>query len=147
MFEQEIQQLSGELAANQQVVLNVATTILGRNVNEASLHAILGGKNGTHAHVLDRTFSCFEEFFAIWLDAMYKDYLSRKDDDEPMDKAGFRNAMLLCEPVIMEYAEKFLRRSFLRNFDKRTQGMVASQNEINFWRKKVEDQKQTFQMI
>lgn len=147
MFEQEIQQLSGELAASQQVVLNTASSVLGRNVNEASLHAIIGGKNRTHAHVWNRTFSCFEEFFSVWLDAMYKDYLSRKDDVEPMERAGFRNAMLLRESAIMEYAEKFLRRNFLRYFDERTQGKVASQNDIDTWKKRVESQKQNFQMI
>lgn len=46
MFEQEIQQLSEELATSQHIVLNIASSILGRKVNEASLHAIIGGKIG-----------------------------------------------------------------------------------------------------
>ena len=71
----EIQSLSNDLSAIQPVVLQKASSVLGRDVNEASLHGILGGKNATHVNSGSTYFSCFEEFFAYWLDAMYNDYL------------------------------------------------------------------------
>ena len=147
MFEIEIQQLSNDLSEMLPNVLKKASAILGRDVNQQSINAIIGGKNITHAHVWDRTFSCYEEFLAIWLDAMYQDYVYRKDYYDPMDRAGYRNAMLLREPEIMEYVEKFLRRNFLRYYKERTNGMEVTQNEVDDWRNKVESQKRTFKMI
>ncbi len=147
MFENEIQQLSEELAQMLPNVLEKASVILNRDVNMQSVNAIIGGKNRTHAHVWDRTFSCFEEFLAVWLNAMYEDYLSRKDEDEPMDRAGFRNALLLQDPDIMDYAEKFLKRNFLRYYGERTKGRVASQKEVDERRKKADEYKKLFKKI
>lgn len=147
MFEQEIQQLSDELAANQPLILAKASQILGRMVDSYSLNGILGGKGRTHGKVWDRKFSCFEEYFACWLEAMYDDYLSRKDDDEPMNRAGFRNAMLLCDFDIMAFAEKYLKRTFLRKYDERFSGNAAIRAEINVFKKKVDSLKNQFYSI
>lgn len=147
MFEQEIQQLSDELAATLPAILAKASKILGRNVDALSLNGILGGKGRTHGGVWDRKFSCFEDYFACWLEAMYNDYLSRKDDDEPMYRAGFRNAMLLRDSEIMDYAEKYLKRTFLRKYDERFYGNTPTQAEMNVLRAKIELVKRQFHSI
>lgn len=141
MFEQEIQQLSDELAASMPSILAKASQILGRQVDFNSLNGILGGKGRTHGKVWERKYSCFEEYFACWLEAMYKDYLSRKDE---MDGAGYRNAMLLRNPDIMAFAEKYLRRTFYRKYDERFSGNAATQAEINAFRSKVDSLKKQF---
>lgn len=64
-----------------------------------------------------------------------------------MDRAGYRNAMLLHESEIMKYVEIFMKRNFLHFFDERTKGKVASLKEIDNWRIDVEKQKQNFQKI
>lgn len=147
MYKQEIQHLSDELAASLPSVLAKASQILGCEVDSNSLNGILGGKGRTHGNVWDKKFSCFEEYFATWLDAMLNDYLSRKDDDEPMSGAGFRNAMLLRNPDIMAFAEKYLNRTFLRKYDERFSGKAASLAEINAFRKKVDSLKNQFYSI
>lgn len=135
MFELEIQQLSDELASSLPSVLEKATAILGREVDCLSLNGILGGKGRTHAKVWDRKFSCFEDYFATWLEAMYNDYLFRKDD---MAGAGFRNAMLLRDADIMAFAEKYLRRTFLRKYDERFSGNAATHIEVSALRNKID---------
>ena len=147
MFEQEIQQLSEELAATRPVILAKASQILGRDVDSQSLNGILGGKGRTHGAVWDKKFSCFEDFFACWLEAMYNDYLSRKDDDEPMDRAGFRNAMLLRDTNIMAFTEKYLRRTYLRKYEERFSGDAATQTEINALKTKIEELKRKIYSI
>lgn len=147
MFEQKIQQLSNELAANLPSVLTKASLILSRQVDSNSLNGILGGKGRTHGSVLDRKFSCFEEFFTCWLEAMYNDYLSRKDDDEPMSRAGFRNAMLLRDVEIMNFTEKYLKRTFLRKYDERFSGNAATPAEVNIFRNRVDTLKKQFYNI
>ena len=147
MFEQEIQQLSEELAATRPVILAKASQILGRDVDSQSLNGILGGKGRTHGAVWDKKFSCFEDFFACWLEAMYNDYLSRKDDDEPMDRAGFRNAMLLRDTDIMAFTEKYLRRTYLRKYEERFSGDAATQTEINALKTKIEELKRKIYSI
>lgn len=147
MFEQEIKQLTNEIEVDLPSVLAKASVILGREVDSLSLNEIIGGKGRTHAKVWDRTFSCFEEYFACWLEAMYNDYLSRKDDDEPMDSAGFRNAMLLRDPDIMAFAEKYLKRTFLRKYDERFSGKTATQAEIKELSSKVENLKKQFNSV
>lgn len=117
MFEQEIQKLSNELSVSLPAVLKTASSILGRQVSAASLNGIFGGKNRTHAEIENRSFSCFEEFFACWLEAMYQDYLKRRDEPLPMEKAGYRNAKLLQNAEIMAHVEKFLKRTFLRWYE------------------------------
>lgn len=147
MFEQEIQQLSDELAASMPSILAKASQIIGRDVDSRSLNGILGGKGRTHGAVWDRKFSCFEDYFACWLEAMYNDYLSRKDDDEPMSGAGFRNAMLLRDSEIMSFAEKYLKRTFLRKYDERFSGNTPSQEEIVALNNKVDALKKQFYRI
>lgn len=147
MFEQEIQQLSDELAVSRPFVLAKASQILGRQVDSLSLNGILGGKGRSHGKVWERKFSCFEEYFASWLEAMYSDFLSCKDDGEPRDGAGFRNAMLLRDPDIMAFAEKFLRRTFLRKFDERFSGNAATQTEISALNNMVQSLKKQFYSI
>lgn len=147
MFEQETQQLSDELAASMPSILTKASHILGRQVDSYSLNGILGGKGRTHAKVWDRRFSCFEDFFACWLEAMYNDYLSRKDDDEPMSGAGFRNAMLLRDAEIMDFAEKYLKRTFLRKYDERFSGKTPTQAELFALDNRVEALKRQFYSI
>ena len=147
MFEQEIQQLSEELAATRPVILAKASQRLGRDVDSQSLNGILGGKGRTHGAVWDKKFSCFEDFFACWLEAMYNDYLSRKDDDEPMDRAGFRNAMLLRDTDIMAFTEKYLRRTYLRKYEERFSGDAATQTEINALKTKIEELKRKIYSI
>ena len=120
MFEQEIKQLTNDLSAMQPTVLVKASQILNRNVNILSLNAIVGGKNSTHADIHNKSYSCFEEFFAAWLEGMYKDYQKSATEPYPMTKAGYRNALLLKDSDIMAYAEKFLLRNFLKNYTKRT---------------------------
>lgn len=144
MFEQEIQQLSDELAASLPSILAKASHILGRQVDFNSLNGILGGKGRTHAKVWERKFSCFEEYFACWLEAMYKDYLSRKDE---MEGAGFRNAMLLRDPDIMAFAEKYLRRTFYRKHDERFSGNAATQAKVNSLSNKIDALKRQFYSI
>ena len=144
MFEQEIQQLNDELAAILPSILAKASQILGRQVSPNSLNGILGGKGRTHGNVWDKKFSCFEEYFANWLEAMYNDYLSRKDE---MEGAGYRNAMLLRDPDIMAFAEKYLGRTFLRKYDERFSGNAANQTEINALRNKVNSFKNQFYSI
>ena len=144
MFEQEIQRLSDELALSLPSVLEKATAILGREVDYLSLNGILGGKGRTHAKVWDGKFSCFEDYFATWLEAMYNDYLSRKDG---MKGAGFRNAMLLHNADIMAFAETYLRRTFLRKYDERFSGNAATQVEINALRNKIDVLKRQFSII
>lgn len=141
MFEQEIQQLSDELAASLPSILAKASQILGRQVDSYSFNGILGGKGRTHGKVWERKFSCFEEYFACWLESMYEDYLSRKDK---MDGAGFRNAMLLRDPDIMVFAEKYLMRTFYRKYNERFSGNAATQAEVNGFRNKVESLKRQF---
>ena len=141
MFEQEIQQLSDELAASLPSILAKASQILGRQVSPNSLNGILGGKGRTHGNVWDKMFSCFEEYFVNWLEAMYEDYLSRKDE---MEGAGYRNGTLLRDPDIMAFAEKYLRRTFLRKYNERFSGNAASQAEINAFRNKVDTLKNQF---
>ena len=147
MFEQDIQQLSDELLATLPVILAKASQILGREVDSQSLNGILGGKGRTHGAVWDKKFSCFEDYFACWLEAMYNDYLSRKDDDEPMSGAGFRNAMLLRDAEIMDFAEKYLKRTFLRKYDERFSGYIPTQAEMNALRAKIESIKRQFHSI
>lgn len=147
MFEQEIQHLSDDLAAALPVILANASRILGRNVEALSLNGILGSKGRSHGGVWDRKFSCFEEYFACWLEAMYEDYLSRKDDDEPMDRAGYRNAMLLRNPDIMAFTEKYLRRTFLRKYDERFSGDAATPAETSALRDKIQLLKDQFYKI
>jgi len=147
MFEQEIQQLSDELAASMPSILAKASQIIGRDVDSRSLNGILGGKGRTHGAVWDRKFSCFEDYFACWLEAMYNDYLSRKDDDEPMSGAGFRNAMLLRNPDIMAFTEKYLRRTFLRKYDERFSGDAATPAETSALRDKIQLLKDQFYRI
>ena len=147
MFEQEIQQLSNEIAASQPAVLAKASQILGRKVDCLSLNGRLGGKGRTHGGVWDRKFSCFEDYFACWLEAMYDDYVSRKDDDEPMDKAGYRNGLLLRDTDIMAFTEKYLKRTFLRKYDERFSGKAATQTEINALKNKIEALKRKFYSI
>ena len=147
MFEQEIQHLSDDLAAALPVILANASRILGRNVEALSLNGILGSKGRSHGEVWDRKFSCFEEYFACWLEAMYEDYLSRKDDDEPMDRAGYRNAMLLRNPDIMAFTEKYLRRTFLRKYDERFSGVAATPAETSALRDKIQLLKDQFYKI
>lgn len=108
------------------------------------LNGILGGKGRTHGLVWDRKFSCFEEYFACWLEAMYNDYLSRKDNDEPMSRAGYRNAMLLRDSGIMDFAEKYLKRTFLRKYDERFSGNTPMKAEMNALRAKIESVKRQF---
>ena len=144
MFEQEIQQLSNELAASLPSILAKASQILGRQVDSYSLNGILGGKGRTHGKVWERKFSCFEEYFACWLEAMYKDYLFRKDE---MEGAGYRNAMLLRDSDIMAFAEKYLKRTFLRKYDERFSGNAATLAEVNGFRNKVESLKRQFYSI
>lgn len=144
MFELEIQQLSDELASSLPSVLEKATAILGREVDCLSLNGILGGKGRTHAKVWDRKFSCFEDYFATWLEAMYNDYLFRKDD---MAGAGFRNAMLLRDADIMAFAEKYLRRTFLRKYDERFSGNAATHIEVRALRNKIDVLKKQFYRI
>ena len=144
MFEQEIQQLSDELTASMPSTLAKASKILGRQVDYYSLNGILGGKGRTHANVWDRNFSCFEDYFATWLEAMYNDYLSRKDD---MKGAGFRNAMLLRDADIMAFAEKYLRRTFLRKYEERFSGNAATPAEMKAFRNNVESFKKQFYSI
>ena len=144
MFEQEIKQLSDELAASMPSILAKASQILGRQVDSYSLNGILGGKGRTHAKVWDRRFSCFEDYFACWLEAMYNDYLSRKDNDEPMSRAGYRNAMLLRDSGIMDFAEKYLKRTFLRKYDERFSGNTPMKAEMNALRAKIESVKRQF---
>ena len=121
-----------------------ASKILGRQVDYYSLNGILGGKGRTHANVWDRNFSCFEDYFATWLEAMYNDYLSRKDD---MKGAGFRNAMLLRDADIMAFAEKYLRRTFLRKYEERFSGNAATPAEMKAFRNNVESFKKQFYSI
>lgn len=147
MFEIEIKKLSDEIAASLPIVLNKASQILDREVDYLSLNGIIGGKNRTHAKVLERKFSCFEEYFECWLKAMYEDYLSRKDGDEPMDSAGFRNAMLLRDDDIMLFTEKYLKRAFLRKFEERTNGSTLSQEEIDSINAKIAALKLQFHNI
>ena len=144
MFEQEIQQLSYELASVLPVILAKASQILGREVDSQSLNGILGGKGRTHGAVWDRKFSCFEDYFACWLEGMYNDYLSRKDDDEPMSGAGFRNAMLLRDSEIMDFAEKYLKRTFLRKYNERFSGNTPTKEETISWNNKVDALKKQF---
>ena len=147
MFEQEIQQLSDELAATLPVILAKASQILGREVDSQSLNGILGGKGRTHGGVWDRKFSCFEDYFVCWLEAMYDDFLSRKDDDEPMDRAGYRNGLLLRDSEIMDFSEKYLRRTYLRKYEDRFSGNAATQTEINALKTKIEALKRRFYSI
>jgi len=144
MFEQEIQQLSNELAASLPSILAKVSQILGRQVDSYSLNGILGGKGRTHGKVWERKFSCFEEYFACWLEAMYNDYLSRKDE---MEGAGYRNGLLLRDPSIMAFAEKYLKRTFLRKFDERFSGNAATQAEINAFINTIDKFKRQFYSI
>ena len=144
MFEQEIQQLSDELTASLPSVLAKASQILGRNVDAYSLNGILGGKGRTHGKVWERKFSCFEDYFACWLEAMYEDYLSRKDE---MEGAGYRNALLLRDPDIMVFAEKYLRRTFLRKYDERFSGKAVTPAEISSFRNKIQSLKNQYYSI
>ena len=106
--------------------------------------AQVGGKGRTHAKVWDRKFSCFEDYFATWLEAMYNDYLFRKDD---MAGAGFRNAMLLRDADIMAFAEKYLRRTFLRKYNERFSGNAATHIEVSALRNKIDVLKKQFYRI
>lgn len=143
----EIQSLSNDLSAIQPVVLQKASSVLGREVNEASLHGILGGKNATHVNSGSTYFSCFEEFFACWLDAMYNDYLRRKGGKNPMEHAGYRNARLLRDIEIMNYTEKFLKRAFLRKNVNDQKKTTASQGNIQKFTAKISSLKQKFYSI
>lgn len=147
MFEQEIKQLTTELSATQSNVLTKASQILKSSVTQQSLNAIIGGKNSTHAGVHKKTFTCFEEFFVSWLEGMYNDYLSRASDPNPMTKAGYRNALLLQEPDIMDYAERFLKRNFLKNYDKRTAGTKPTTTNIAGWQSQINKYKCDFSNI
>lgn len=143
----EIQSLSNDLSAIQPVVLQKASSVLGREVNEASLHGILGGKNATHVNSGSTYFSCFEEFFAYWLDAMYNDYLRRKGGTNPMEHAGYRNAILLRDVEIMNYTEKFLKRTFLRKNMNDQKKNTASQGNIQKFTAEISSLKQKFYSI
>ena len=146
MFEQEIKQLSSDLKVMQPTVLAKASRILSRQVDVLSLNAIVGGKNSTHAGVHQKSYSCFEEFFAAWLDGMYKDYQKRVTEPYPMTKAGYRNALLLKDSDIMEYAEKFLLRNFLKNYTKRTAG-TSTTLDVAAWLPQISNIKQLFSNI
>lgn len=146
MFEQEIKRLTNDLSVMQPSVLAKASQILNRNVDVLSLNAIIGGKNSTHAGVCRKSYSCFEEFFAEWLDGMYKDYQKRATEPYPMTKAGYRNALLLKESDIMNYAEKFLLRNFLKNYTKRTAG-TSTTPDIAAWLLQINKLKKMFSSI
>lgn len=146
MYKREIEQLTNDLVAMEPVVLAKASQILKRNVTLMSLNAIVGGKNSTHAKVHAKTYSCFEEFFVNWLDGMYNDYLNRAGDPTPMTKAGYRNAILLKDSDIMDYAEKFLLRNFLKNYTKRTAG-ASSTPDVAAWLPQISNFKQMFSNI
>lgn len=143
MFELEIRKLSDDLSKSRSVVLNKASQILGREVNVASLNGILGGKNQAG----NEAFSCFEEFFACWLKSMYQDYLRRKDEILPMERAGFRNARLLHDVEIMNYAEKFLKRTFLRKNAGHLKTSAVSQGDFQNFMAEIESLKQKFYSI
>lgn len=147
MFEQEMKQLTSELTVMQPTVLAKASQILNRNVDVLSLNAIIGGKNSTHAGVHKKSYSCFEEFFATWLDGMYKDYQNRAKEPYPMTKAGYRNALLLKDSDIMDYAEKFLLRNFLKNYSKRTTGISSATPNVAAWLPQISNFKQLFSKI
>lgn len=146
MFEQEIKQLTNDLTAMEPVVLAKASQILKRKVTLQSMNAIVGGKNSTHAGVHQKSYSCFEEFFAVWLGAVYKDYQKRATEPYPMTKAGYRNALLLKDSDIMNYAEKFLLRNFLKNYTKRTAGASSIPN-VTAWLPQINNFKQMFSNI
>ena len=146
MFEQEIKQLTSDLTVMQPTVLAKASQILNRTVDVLSLNAIIGGKNSTHAGVHQNSYSCFEEFFAAWLDGMYKDYQKRATEPYPMTKAGYRNALLLKDSDIMEYTEKYLLRNFLKNYTKRTAG-ASTTSDVAAWLQQISNIKQLFSKI
>lgn len=147
MFEKEIKQLAADIKSRESTVLAKASRILSRNVELISLNAIIGGKNSTHAHVNTKTFVCFEEFFAEWLESMYKDYQKRSTEPYPMTNAGYRNALLLKDPDIMDYAERFLKRNFLKNYTSRISGTTPIAQSVAAWQTEIDNFKQKFSNI
>lgn len=77
---------------------------------------------------------------------MYKDYQNRATELYPMTKAGFRNGLLLKDSDIMEYAEKYLLRNFLKNYTKRTAG-ASTTPDVAAWLSKIKNFKQLFSNI
>ena len=64
-----------------------------------------------------------------------------------MSGAGFRNAMLLRDAEIMDFAEKYLKRTFLRKYDERFSGKTPTQAELFALDNRVEALKRQFYSI
>ena len=119
--------LTNELQAMQDNVLQKAGNILGRDAILSSLHGIIGGKNNNYADCIRTQFWDFQDFFAQWIKGLSdtfeeekKRYLKWKRTIDIQDKSSFRIVRLLKEEDIFQYTRKFLERNFYRNIKART---------------------------
>ncbi len=124
-----IDQLSEELAARREHVLERASELLGFEVSVSSLHGKIGGKNNTFTDCVNDTFINFQDFYSAWL----KEFNDRCERNSVKLYEGGSLSDLLTlfsDKDIKEYTELFLERNFIKNYLAR----VRNKPEESLWK-------------
>lgn len=139
MFQELEKELTADLKAREAAVLARASAILGRNVNVASLHGIIGGKNNVYTDAIHMAFPSPDVFIASW----YRGLLEQVEAIEMMQSSKYAGNIyqnttqhghlrLVRDPLVKEYFEIFLTRNFYRQFEARTR-IKPKESHVALW--------------
>jgi len=129
-------ELTGELTLSQDEVLRRVSVARGENATLQSFHGQIGGKNRRWVDVARAQFFSPEHFFSEWIRGLAK--AVREEAEADLKKYGraydrpssILRDLLLSDPAILEYVQRFHERSFYRHIEDR----VREKPDEGLWR-------------